>query len=276
VVKVLIFDCGSATLWLILVFLCVSMMKSRLFLCVLRVHCGVILLVCSVKISVVIPALNEVEGLPRLVAGLQEMSGVAEIIVADGGSTDGTREWVLGQQGILLIDSPRGKGPQLNAGAAQATGDILLFLHADCQMSGDAWLALHAAIAAPQIAGGAFHIRFAEKAPASLRLVEKGINARTTISRSATGDQGIFVRRSIFSGFVGAPDWPLFEDVEMVRRIKKAGRFAIVTEPLIISGRRYIENGVLQTALLIFALRLGFWLGVSPYRLKGWFEDVRR
>jgi rSAM/selenodomain-associated transferase 2 len=228
------------------------------------------------KISVVIPALNEVEGLPRLIAGLQEMSGIAEIIVADGGSTDGTREWVLGQQGILLIDSPRGKGPQLNAGADRATGDVLLFLHADCQMNREAWRALQAAVAAPQIAGGAFHIHFAEKAPALLRLVEKGINARTTISRTATGDQGIFVRRSIFSGFAGAPNWPLFEDVELVRRIKKTGRFAIVTEPLTISGRRYIENGVLQTALLIFALRLGFWLGVSPYRLKAWFKDVRK
>ena len=227
-------------------------------------------------ISVVIPALNEVECLPRLVDTLQEIGSIAEIIVADGGSADGTREWVLGRQGITLIDSPRGKGPQLNAGAARATGDVLLFLHADCQMNSNAWQALESAMAGPQIAGGAFHISFAEKAPSSLQLVEKGINARTTITRTATGDQGIFVRRSTFTGFAGAPDWPLFEDVELVRRIKKAGRFAVIKAPLTISGRRYIQNGVIQTALLIFALRLAFWLGVSPYRLKAWFNEVRK
>ncbi len=228
------------------------------------------------RISVVIPVLNEVECLPRLITSLQQIGGVAEIIVADGGSTDGTREWALGQQGILLVDSRRGKGPQLNAGAARASGDVLLFLHADCQMCREAWLALQPAISDPQTAGGAFHVSFAEKAPGLLRLVEKGINARTTVTRTATGDQGIFVRRSIFSEFAGAPDWPLFEDVELTRRIKKAGRFAVIKLPLIISGRRYIENGVVQTALLIFALRLGFWLGVSPHRLKKWFNEVRK
>ncbi|HEU0046250.1 MAG TPA: TIGR04283 family arsenosugar biosynthesis glycosyltransferase, partial [Nitrososphaera sp.] len=198
------------------------------------------------------------------------------LIIADGGSTDGTREWTRGQHGILLIDAPRGKGPQLNAGSAQATGDILLFLHADSRMGREAWQAFQSALAGPHIAGGAFHICFEEKAPGLLRLVEKGINARTSITRTATGDQGIFVRRDIFSAFAGAPDWPLFEDVELVRRIKKAGKFAVIKTPLTISGRRYIKNGVIPTALLIFTLRLGFWLGVSPYRLKKWFEDVRR
>ncbi|HXB21748.1 MAG TPA: TIGR04283 family arsenosugar biosynthesis glycosyltransferase [Candidatus Solibacter sp.] len=236
-------------------------------------------------VSVVIPALNEVENLPRLIASLQQIDSVAEdvaeIIVADGGSTDGMREWVLGQpdlaqQCIVLVDSPRGKGPQLNAGAARATGDFLLFLHADCQMERAAWLALQSAVSQPQIAGGAFHIRFAESAPSTLRLVERGINVRTSVTRTATGDQGIFVRRNIFFQIGSAPDWPLFEDVELVRRIKKVGRFVVIKNPLTISGRRYIEYGVVRTALLIFALRLGFWLGVSPHRLKGWFKDVRK
>jgi rSAM/selenodomain-associated transferase 2 len=228
------------------------------------------------KLSVVVPALNEIESLPRLITSLQQIGGIAEIIIADGGSTDGTREWVLGQQGILLADSARGKGMQLNAVAVRATGDVLLFLHADCQMNRAAWLALQTALAEPQIVGGAFHIRFAERVPHLLRLVEQGINARTTITRTATGDQGVFVRRSIFSQVGGAPDWPLFEDVELVRRIRKAGRFAIIAAPLTISGRRYIEYGVVRTALLIFALRAGFWLGVSPYRLKGWFRETRK
>jgi rSAM/selenodomain-associated transferase 2 len=228
-----------------------------------------------VRVSIVIPVLNEIENLPHLIASLQELGDPLELMVADGGSTDGTREWVRGQQGILLVDAPRGKGPQLNAGAAQATGEVLLFLHADCRMSREAWQEFQSAIAGAHIAGGAFHICFAEKAPGSLRLVERGINARTTITRTATGDQGIFVQRDIFFAFAGMPDWPLFEDVELVRRIKNAGKFAVIKPPLIISGRRYIKNGVIQTALLIFALRLGFWFGISPYRLKNWFEDAR-
>ena len=241
------------------------------------------------SVSVVIPTLNEVENLPRLIASLQQVGGIAEIAIADGGSADGTREWVLSQPGldqqrlaqsrldqprIMLVDSPRGKGPQLNAGAALATGNLLLFLHADCRMNNQSWVALQAAIAQPHTAGGAFHIRFAERSPAALRLVEKGINARTSVTRTGTGDQGIFVRRSIFLQIGGAPDWPLFEDVELVGRIKKVGRFVVIKAPLTISGRRYIEFGVVRTALLIFALRLGFWLGVSPDRLKRWFKDM--
>lgn len=227
------------------------------------------------KISIVIPVLNEIDNLPHLIHSLREIADAAEIIIADGGSTDGTREWVNSQLGINLVDCPRGKGPQLNAGAGRATGDFLVFLHADCRLSREVFQALQMALSDPETAGGAFHIHFVENAPASLRLVEKGINARTTITRTATGDQGIFVRRSLFLGFEGAPDWPLFEDVELVRRIKKTGKFKVIKAPLTISGRRYIRNGVIRTALLIFALRLGFWLGVSPQRLKRWFEDVR-
>ncbi|HEV3036631.1 MAG TPA: TIGR04283 family arsenosugar biosynthesis glycosyltransferase [Candidatus Angelobacter sp.] len=227
------------------------------------------------RISVVIPVLNEIENLPHLIADLKEITGALEIIVSDGGSKDGTREWATGQSNILLIDAPRGKGPQLNAGAAKATGDVILFLHADCRMSHETWKSFQSSVARPHIAGGAFHVRFLEKEPQSLRWVEKGINARATITRTATGDQGIFVRRDVFAAIGGTPDWLLFEDVELVRRIKNAGGFIVVKTPLTISGRRYIKQGVIRTALLIFLLRLGYWLGASPRRLKKWFEDVR-
>ncbi|HEV2988501.1 MAG TPA: TIGR04283 family arsenosugar biosynthesis glycosyltransferase [Candidatus Angelobacter sp.] len=227
------------------------------------------------RISVVIPVLNEIENLPDLIADLREIADCGELIVSDGGSSDGTREWVAGQNNILLMDAPRGKGPQLNSGATRATGDILLFLHADCRMNRETWKAFQSALAGSRIAGGAFHVRFLEKEPYSLRVVEQGINARTTMTRTATGDQGIFVRRDVFATIGGAPDWPLFEDVELVRRIKNAGKFVVVKAPLIISGRRYIKHGVIRTAMLIFLLRLGFWLGLSPQRLKKWFEDVR-
>jgi glycosyltransferase involved in cell wall biosynthesis len=287
------------------------------------------------KISVIIPVLNERASLPATIAALRSCSGLSEIIVADGGSTDGTVAWLQSQPDIVLVRSIRGKGPQINVGAAAAfdvavTSSIsetaaeeaastetlaaetstkempapgaateapgtattetataeeiaasgppeiaLLFLHADCAISQPAIDALHRALADPQLAGGAFYIRFAESRPRSLRLVAWGINVRARLRNSATGDQGIFVRKSVFDSIGGAPEWPLFEDVELVRRIRRAGKFTVLRTPVTVSGRRYIEHGVFRTALLIYALRFAYWLGVPPQRLKNWFRDAR-
>jgi rSAM/selenodomain-associated transferase 2 len=238
----------------------------------------------KVKLLVIIPVLNERASLPVTIAALRACRGVAEIIVSDGGSTDGTVAWLQAQREIVLVRSVRGKGPQMNVGAAAAfdvsgasnIADIaLLFLHADCLISQPAIDALHAALADRQLTGGAFYVRFAETRPRSLRLVAWGINIRARFRNSATGDQGIFVRKSVFDSIGGAPEWPLFEDVELVRRIKQAGKFVVLKTPLTISGRRYIEHGVFRTALLIYSLRLAFWLGVPPQRLKNWFRDAR-
>jgi glycosyltransferase involved in cell wall biosynthesis len=297
------------------------------------------------KLSVVIPVLNERDSLPATIAALRACRGIAEIIVSDGGSTDGTVAWLQAQPDIVLVRSIRGKGPQINVGAAaafdvgetattetfakeaRATGtatteaagtktlatetstneepatgtaaaeapgtttaedaatkpiaasvppDIaLLFLHADCLMSQPALDALHAALADEQVAGGAFYVRFAESRPRSLRLVAWGINVRARFRNSATGDQGIFVRKSVFDSIGGAPEWPLFEDVELVRRIKRAGKFVVLRTPVTVSGRRYIEHGVWRTVFLVYFLRLAYWLGVPPQRLKKWFRDAR-
>jgi glycosyltransferase involved in cell wall biosynthesis len=285
------------------------------------------------KVSVVIPVLNERASLPATIAALRACRGITEIIVADGGSTDGTVAWLQAQPDIVLVRSIRGKGPQINVGAAAAfdvPGDsdisettateiattetavetaitetttetvateapgtataetaatdtitsspparVLLFLHADCLISQPAIDALHAALADPQLAGGAFYIRFAEDRPRSLRLVAWGINVRARFRNSATGDQGIFVRREVFESIGGAPEWPLFEDVELVRRIKRAGKFTVLKTPVTVSGRRYIEHGVFRTAILIYSLRFAYWLGVPPQRLKNWFRDAR-
>ena len=229
------------------------------------------------KISVVIPVLNERASLPATIAALRSCRGIAQIIVADGGSTDGTLPWLQAQSDIVLVRSIRGKGPQINAGAAASSSSskVLLFLHADCLISQPAIDALHAALADPQLAGGAFYLRFAESRPRSLRYVAWGINLRARLRGSATGDQGIFVRRDVFQSIGGAPDWPLFEDVELVRRIRRAGKFTVLNTPVTVSGRRYIEHGVFRTALLIYFLRFAYWLGVPPHRLKNWFRDAR-
>jgi hypothetical protein len=134
---------------------------------------------------------------------------------------------------------------------------------------------MHVALADPQLAGGAFYVRFAESRPRSLRVVAWGINVRARFRNSATGDQGIFVRKSVFDSIGGAPEWPLFEDVELVRRIKGAGKFVVLKTPLTISPRRYLAHGVWRTVFLVYLLRLAYWLGVPPHRLKNWFRDAR-
>lgn len=226
-------------------------------------------------ISVVIPVLNELIELPPTLSALREQDWVDEIIVVDGGSKDGTREWLNRQDGIRVIDGPTGKGPQLNAGATIANGDILLFLHADCQLPPHAGDTIRAALSDQGSVGGCFWVRFAQTQPRSLGWVSAGINARSTLRRSGTGDQAIFVRRDVFRLLGGFPEWPLFEDVEFVNRCKLQGKFVVIRSVATISARRYLTFGIWRTVLLIYTLRLAFWVGVSPYRLKRLFEDIR-
>lgn len=229
------------------------------------------------RISVTIPVLNEKEDLPQTLRALAEFPDFSEIIVVDGGSTDGTREWLsnhLPANG-RLVDAPRGRGNQLNAGARDATGDVVLFLHADTRLPSDAAERIKDALTDAEVAGGGFLVRFLEDEPWTLRVVEAGINFRTRVFRAPTGDQAIFIRKDAFVPAGGFAQWPIFEDVDFVKRVKRVGRFAIIPSKVGTSGRRYVAWGVLRAVLLMYALRLGFWMGVSPFRLHRWFRDVR-
>lgn len=229
------------------------------------------------RISVIIPTLNERENLPAALRALAEFSGLHEIIVVDGGSTDGTRKWLshhLPANG-RMIDGPRGRGNQLNAGARAATGDVVLFLHADTRLPMNAAHAIRGVLANTEVVGGGFYMRFVEAEPWILRVVETGINSRTRLFRSPTGDQAIFCRREAFASADGLAEWPIFEDVDFVHRLKRLGRFDIVPAQVTTSARRYVAWGVVRTVLLMYALRVGFWMGVSPFRLHRWFRDVR-
>ncbi len=227
------------------------------------------------KLSIIIPVLNEREQLPRMLACLQTRRSDKEIIIVDGGSTDGTCEWLQQQAGIKIISSERGRGKQQNAGAQVATGETLLFLHGDCVAPANIDSLIQQVLANQHNVGGAFLIRFAESQPASLALIAKGINARTIFTKTATGDQGIFVRRENFQAVGGIADWPFFEDINLVTKLKQQGKFVIVREAVTISGRRYIANGPWRTTFLMYALRIGYWLGIHPTRLYQWFADVR-
>lgn len=225
--------------------------------------------------SVIIPTLNERATLPKTLSLLQKQKWVHEVIVADGGSTDGTREWLNAQNFARVVDAPAGKGNQINAGVQAATGDVLLFLHADCQLPPDGLQHIASALGSPEIAGGCFEVSFTSNHAISLELVARGINFRTRLSHSATGDQGIFVRKQVFDLAGGCPNWPLFEDVELVRRIKELGKFAVLRSRLRVSARRHLSRGVFRTVLLVYLLRVAFWFGASPFTLKRWFDDFR-
>jgi len=227
------------------------------------------------RVSVIVPVLNERECLPITLGELQKLNWIHEVIVVDGGSTDGTREWLSEQNFAHVVDAWHAKGAQINAGAKIATGDVLLFLHADCLLPPDADGQIQGALRATGAVGGCFRVRFAERRPRSLRVVAAGINLRSRLTSTGTGDQAIFVCKRTFEDVGDGPDWPLFEDVELVRRIKKLGQFIVTGSAVTVSPRRYLRLGVWKTVFLIYTLRAAFWLGVPPTTLKKWFNDVR-
>lgn len=150
-----------------------------------------------------------------------------------------------------------------------------MFLHADVKLPNDALSALQQALTDERVLGGCFQIRFPDAASPSLRLVARGINFRTRLFRTATGDQAIFVRRGAFAEIGGYEILPLMEDIAMFNALKRRGRVAVLDEQVEVSPRRWLKHGVWRTVLLMYLLRLGYWLGVHPATLKRFFIDVR-
>jgi rSAM/selenodomain-associated transferase 2 len=213
------------------------------------------------SLSAIIPTLNEADRLPAALAALRLMG--AELIVADGGSTDDTAR-VARRAGAVVVDAPRGRGSQLRAGAAAASGDWLLFLHADC-LPGSGWeTAVRDFIAAPGAAGRAGYFAFAldDSSPASRRL-ERAVWWRCRMLALPYGDQGLLIARSLYDGIGGFAAIPLMEDVDLVRRLGR-GRLAAIPAPLYSSARRYRESGYLRRKLRnLFCLSL-YFAGVEP------------
>lgn len=202
--------------------------------------------------------------LPQLVA-LQQDPDV-EVLLVDGSSDDGSVHMALGA-GLEVLASDPGRARQMNAGAAYSQGELLLFLHADCRLPRDLPELLLAQMARSKRCWGRFDVRI-EGRSKLLPIIAHLMNWRSRLTGIATGDQGIFVRRSVFEQMDGFPDQPLMEDIELSRRLLKCSRPLCLKARLTTSGRRWDERGALRTVWLMWQLRWAYWRGASPAQLS--------
>jgi rSAM/selenodomain-associated transferase 2 len=218
-------------------------------------------------ISVVIPALNEAEHILPTIDSVRQQDRDAEIIVADGGSVDGTLE--LARPHARVIQSPRGRAAQLNAGARCAAGQVLLFLHADSRLAPGALAKVRQTLDNPLIAGGSFTLVFDVD---NFWLRFYALCATIDCLCFRYGDQGIFVRRAIFEQMGGYAEIPLMEDIDLMRRLPRYGRRVLLRHyPVTTSARRFVEHGIVRQEVLNVALVAAWFLGVKPRVLAKWY-----
>jgi len=220
----------------------------------------------SAPASVIIAALNEEENIGATIDAARA-AGASEVIVADGGSSDATID-VARAHGARVITGERVRARQLNRGADAAAHDILLFVHADTQLPAGAIDAVARALGDGFVFGG-FRVSFAEP---HLAYVAALINFRTHLTREPWGDQAQFTRRDTFRAMGGYPDYPIMEDYELARRMKRTGRTIVLPLTVRTSGRRFVRKGVLRTTALNWRIILSYHLGVSVERLAKWYR----
>jgi rSAM/selenodomain-associated transferase 2 len=221
-------------------------------------------------LSIVVPALDEARNLERLLPELRSLAPAAEVIVADGGSGDDTEAVVQRAPGARLVTSARGRALQMNAGAAAASGDVLLFLHADTRLPAGFEGAIARALGDLRVVGGRFDVVL-DNPRWPFRMVAALMNLRSRLSGIFTGDQAIFVRRAAFEALGGYAAIPLMEDIELTRRLRRLGRVACLRQRVRTSARKWERDGVARTILLMWTLRFLYFCGVSPERLHRWY-----
>ena len=216
-------------------------------------------------ISIVIPTLDEAAALPALLGDLALLDVPHEVIVADGGSSDGT-DAIARRAGARVVQGQRGRGLQLAAGARHAQGEVLCFLHADVRLSVAARTALARAAGLPDGTAAAFGLRI-DAEGWRYRFVEWGTERRSRWARMPYGDQGLLLTRATYDLAGGFQPLVLMEDVDLVRRLRRVARVHILPERLHVSPRRWERDGVLRRMLRNWALAAAYLLGVSPARL---------
>ena len=226
------------------------------------------------RFSIIMPVLNEEAVLEQQLCQLARVCAPyeCELLIVDGGSEDATV--AIARRFGRVISSARGRATQMNRGAAEATGDILLFLHADSTLPGDAFLAIGRACASPDVVGGAFRVCF-NCSQMAYRLVAFFTNLRSRWRGIFTGDQAYFVRAESLHAIGGFPDIALMEDIEIVTRLHKIGRLVLLPHYVTTSARRHMQNGLARTVLFMWYLRTLHRLGVSPEQLQRKYVDVR-
>jgi rSAM/selenodomain-associated transferase 2 len=225
------------------------------------------------KLSVIVPMLNEAPSVANTLAAIRTGAPYAEIIVVDGGSTDGSVE-VARPRCDLVVTTSRGRALQMNNGAAHASGDTLVFVHADTMVPTTFARDIESALADPEVVGGRFDVRLDDNHPVCV-LIGELISLRSRISRTGTGDQAIFARKRVFESLGGFPDMPICEDLDFARRLKRAGRIACLRGKVTTSARRWRQGGIMRTVLRMWTIRALYLIGVSPVRLAHMYSDVR-
>jgi rSAM/selenodomain-associated transferase 2 len=221
-------------------------------------------------ISIIIPAYNEEATIGRLLESLR-LQRFAEVIVVDGGSSDRTAE--LAAQKVRVIRSELGRAAQMNAGAKLASGAMLLFLHADVRLEPGALDHIRRGMNDATVVGGTFDIRYEGNDWAASIFTQ--INRWRRNWGIFYGDSGIFCRRSVFERLGGYQLWPILEDYDFARRLSKAGRLALLEEPIWVSDRRWRKSGLFQTLWIWFLIQGLYYLGVPPQRLARLYRHIR-
>ena len=221
------------------------------------------------KISVIIPTLNEAATIKELLDHLKKLNGNLELIVVDAHSKDETVQ--LASSLAKVIMSPRGRGVQMNIGARHSTGDVLWFIHADCFPHLKSVQAMQKALEDPQIVGGAFEYSL-DGEGWFFRLAEFMSNHKNHILKTFYGDMGIFVRREIFERMGGYREIPLMEDMDFCSRLKKEGKVVILPFRMLTSARRWLEEGKMKNVVRNWILQIAWKLGASPRMLAKWYR----
>lgn len=218
------------------------------------------------KFSIIVPVLNEAAVLPAVLGRLLPLvRRGCEVIVVDGGSTDGS-EHIVQSLGFKMLRSERGRARQMNTGAACATGDVFIFVHADTHLPLGAIDLIRQALSAQSRCWGRFDVFITGQAQ-MLRAIGRMMNWRSRLSGIATGDQAIFITKQAFQRVGGFPDQPLMEDIELSKRLRKIVRPVCISRRVTTSGRRWESYGVWRTIFLMWRLRWQYWRGVSAHQL---------
>ncbi len=228
----------------------------------------------KLQISVIVPAVNEAETIGGCLAQFRDAGGV-EVVVVDGGSSDGTKEAVKASGVAGWLASPqKGRAFQMNYGAAATSGEVLLFLHADTHLPGDGLKLIADSMTDPEVVGGRFRLGLSEDTW-MFRLIALFSTFRSRYLGITYGDQGIYVRRSVFDRMGGFPALEIFEDSEFCSAASRLGRFVMLDAPVCSSTRRWRRWGVFGTVVRMWALRLLYICSVSDDRLSRRYRDVR-